>query len=188
MIKEIELKLFIGESIDHILKKAIELNWIKSGEEFQEDTYYTSIHKDFILSEECLRIRETNKICELTWKPPTTEAMLAQRQYWKQEIDLNIKGQKEITKALLHNLDFIEFVVVRKNRIKFDVDENTNIALDHIDTLGWFIEIETLLSNSQEGAQKNAKLADQLGLDKKNAINVPYRDLVKAGRVYRHDK
>lgn len=185
-IKEIEMKLFVGQSVEHIHELAKKNNWQQGAEEWQEDIYYTSAFRDFIVTEECLRIRETNNYCELTWKPPTTEKMLSERQFWKQEIDLNITSQKEIAKELLMRLDFIEYVTVKKRRLNFFIDKITNFSLDHIDTLGWFIEIETLSSDEESGVIKNAEIAALFGLDPESVINVPYRDLVKAGRVYRH--
>lgn len=183
-LKEIELKVFIGENISSILDVIDSFNWTRNEEEYQEDIYYTSEHKDFIKTEECLRIRESKGRCELTWKPPTTGEMLEKKQFWKQEINIFFERQKEEAKGLLQNLGFIEYVTVRKKRIRYDVDDKTNVALDYISSLGWFIEIETNLEEEQEGLNINEQIANSLSINLNQRINVPYRDLVKEGKVY----
>ncbi len=186
MKKEVEIKYYLGKDIKDLLWLISNFNWLQIGEEYQEDIYYTSKYKDFISSEECLRIRETKDKCELTWKPPTSLEMLEKKQVWKEEIDLDIKGQKEIIMSLLYNLDFIEYVTVKKSRIKYDIDDSTNISLDFIESLGWFLEIETITDNDLEGTEKNNNIASILKVERNMVVNVPYRDMVKIGKVYTH--
>src|ERR1700676_3378055 len=92
--KEIELKLYVRE-VDELLSRIQKLGWKQVGQEDQQDTYYTSRYKDFIKTEECLRIRSTPVEEQLTWKPPTTNGMRAQKQYWKQEVNIDITGQSD---------------------------------------------------------------------------------------------
>jgi adenylate cyclase class 2 len=182
--KEIELKVFVGDTVDHVRDLAREFNWSLVETTSQADTYYTSIHKDFIASEECLRIRVTPGRKELTWKPPTSATMRERGQYWKEEVDLEISNQEDVVRTLLDRLDFVEYVTVRKQREVYKIDDNSLIALDHVDSLGWFAEIETFGEDGPKGAAKNDEIASALGIDSTRRVNVPYRDMVKEGRVY----
>ncbi|MCT7992571.1 class IV adenylate cyclase [Laspinema olomoucense] len=181
--KEIEVKLYLGSDNSDLLKKLTKLGSVKIAEETQEDIYYTSAHKDFIETKECLRIRSTPDFAELTWKPPSSEQMEEKRQFWKQELNIEITDKFDSLRLLLKNLDFIEYVVVKKYRQVFSVDNETTIALDFIDSLGWFLEIETFSSVPEEGVNKNNKIIACLELEALLPINTPYRDLVKAGKV-----
>lgn len=182
--KEIELKVFIGPSADKVRDAASRLGWSIIETDDQSDTYYTSVHKDFIATEECLRIRTTPQQTELTWKPPTSASMRERGQYWKEEVDVTITGQEEIVRRLLDRLEFIEYVTVRKHREIYRIDPESLIALDHVEPLGWFAEIETFGEDGPAGAAKNEQIAGLLGIDPTARVNVPYRDMVKAGRVY----
>jgi adenylate cyclase, class 2 len=182
--KEIELKLYIGPELRDLPDRIAELGWQLGGHEDQEDIYYTSKYKDFIETEECLRIRNSGTAAQLTWKPPTSDGMRVRGQYWKQEIDVDITGQIENVRKMLSNLEFSEYVVVKKHRQVFRVDEDSLVALDLIDHLGWFVEIETFLDSSEVGTCRNDEIARLLGIDGERQVNVPYRDLVKAGHVY----
>ncbi|MBW7941985.1 MAG: class IV adenylate cyclase [Candidatus Kuenenia stuttgartiensis] len=187
--KEIELRFFIGESIKTIEEKinhSLHYKFLK--EVTEEDIYYTSKHKDFITSEECLRIRDVNGNCEITWKPATTDDMLFQKSFWKEEINLSIRGtQKEIAKALLQSLDFVECSIVKKKRVYYKIDRHTLLTLDYIDQLGWFVEIETISEDESISLIKNRQIAKKLQLSLECAINIPYRDLVqdnKSKKIY----
>jgi adenylate cyclase class IV len=109
--------------------------------------------------------------------------MRTQVQRWKQELDINITGQSQNVKRLLQQLDFIEYVTVKKHRMAFRVDESSSVALDLVEPLGWFIEIETFGEVADVGIQKNNEIARLLHIEHCQRINVPYRDIVKAGRV-----
>ncbi|MGO8754660.1 MAG: class IV adenylate cyclase [Gallionellaceae bacterium] len=182
---EVEIKYFVGKE-DDAIRSAI--NNITSNPpvlEEQEDLYYTSAHKDFIKSEECLRIRTTGDMAELTWKPPTTVEMTTDQQYWKEEIDINISGQGQLVMRLLERLDFILYVKVAKKRYSYKVDVDTEIALDYVDPLGVFVEIETIASNTNLARAKNEAFASQLGLQAAQRVFRPYRDMVKEGAVWK---
>jgi adenylate cyclase, class 2 len=176
---EIELKVFVGKVIDTVLRQAESLGWNREGESEQSDTYYTSAHKDFISSEECLRIRITDSKSELTWKPPTTDAMREAGQYWKEEIDLNLDGQADTMMTLLARLDFQEFVTVEKRRIVFRIDDASIVCFDCIGGLGWFVEIETKGESSDAATARNVELLNQLEIQSAKPVSIPYRDLVK---------
>lgn len=185
MLKEIEMKIFIGKSTRKINKIIKQLRWKQIGKETEEDIYYTSKHKDFIKTEECLRIRDNGKKVELTWKPPSHGHMYHHQQFWKHEIDLQLNGQKRLMRKLLKNLDFIEYVKVKKQRIVYRVDKRSEVMIDKVEPLGYFLEIETKTRKESEGRKRNKQILKLLGFSENKIINIPYRDLVKKGRVFR---
>lgn len=177
---EVELKVFAGEDVKGTLSRIKALGWEAAGVSQQSDTYYTSKHKDFIASEECLRIRVSETRSELTWKPPTSDAMRKARQYWKEEVDLDLEGQVDLMRTLLSRLEFDEYVTVEKHRTIFRVDDQSMVCVDHIAGLGWFVEVETFAETPEGAIERNIALLKDLKLDDAKRINMPYRDLVKA--------
>lgn len=179
-VKEVELKFRVDEEVALALRHEL---FARGGRLLdhavtQRDTYYTSRHKDFIRTEECLRIRHEGATTTLTWKPPTGADMPAAGQYWKQELNLDVSGQEETIEAMLVALDFVEYVTVRKTRSEFAVDESTHVAVDLVDGAGVFVEVETLSADPVGAARKNRELAASLGLSDCEVVTIPYRDLV----------
>lgn len=176
---EVEMKYFLGNNVEPIIEIINKYKWFKIDEIYQKDKYYTSKYKDFIESEECLRIRTTNSYVELTWKPPTSKEMNEKGQYWKEELDIDIKSIHEKVEKLLLVLDFIEYVEVEKRRLKFRINDFSIICLDKIEGLGWFIEIETMHDDENYALEQNETYANKLMLKTEDKVNIPYRDLVK---------
>jgi len=179
--EEVELKIKIKASQIKVLRK----NLLALGAVFQEkiresDTYFTAPHRDFVQTKECLRIRERDNYLELTYKGPTTKLMDKKRQFWKSEINIPIHCPKNEVELLLKSLNFREVSKVVKEREKFLFGQH-NITLDNIETLGWFLEIESTIANPNErkrALNENISLLKELGLDPKDIINEPYRDIV----------
>jgi len=178
MKKEVEIKFSIGSSAQEIIKKIIANGWQSVGQINQTDTYYTSKYRDFIKPEECLRIREENNKIELTWKPPTNSLMTIEKQYWKEELNIQIFDNKTKIQRLLEVLDFIEYTIVCKERTTFKVDNETVVCVDNIKDIGYFIEIETFSDDELNSKSKNIKIAGLLDLDDSKIVNIPYRDIV----------
>lgn len=185
MRKEIEIKYYLGQSKDQIVRKINSNKFEFVNQKTQIDTYYTSKYKDFIISEECLRIREYENKIELTWKPPTTDKMAIEKQYWKEELNIQIIDSKEKIMRLLMVLDFIEYVTVDKNRTNYRFDDETTISIDFIKNVGYFLEIETLSHNEIESLSKNITIANSLQLDESSIVNLPYRDIVRNNKTER---
>jgi predicted adenylyl cyclase CyaB len=133
-----------------------------------------------IETEECVRIRVSDKASELTWKPPTTEAMKSERQFWKRELNVPIGGDLSEWREMMMRLDFVEYVVVKKHRIYFNFDNTTQVMIDTVDGAGYFVEIETNLADYESAVGKNLQVLATLGLGEKSVVNIPYRDLVAA--------
>lgn len=144
----------------------------------ETDIYYNSIHRDLIEPEECVRIRISSDFNEITWKPPTTEAMRSSGQFWKRELNLRIEGPIDPWRELLLRLDFEEYVIVEKERLYCSLDHETNAMMDVVKHIGTFVEIETFSDNYEYAIQKNRTILDTFGISAAEVISVPYRDLV----------
>lgn len=180
-VEEVEIKIKIDElEMENAIKKLKTMGANFVEEIREKDIYFTALHRDFIKTKECLRIRERNDFSELTYKGPTTELMENKRQFWKPEINLNFNSNAEEIKKLLECLGFIEVAKVDKKRKKFTLGKQ-EIVFDKIENLGYFVEIENTAQNSKErekALKENMKLLKELGLSEGNIVSEPYRDLV----------
>ena len=179
--EEVELKVRISPSRAKIIRKRLAFMGAKGkGGVAESDTYFTAPHRDFIKSRECLRIREKNNFLELTYKGRTTGTMARKKQFWKKEINIPIRCRRKLAEDFLLNLNFRKVADVIKKREIFLLG-NTVIALDNIRNLGWFIEIESSASGREDrkkALRGNLDILKKLGLEDKDIINEPYRDLV----------
>jgi len=179
--EEVEIKAKISESE---MKKAIK-KLKKMGADFKEeikekDVYFTARQRDFIKTKECLRIRKKNDSLELTYKGPTTDSMKKKKQFWKPEININLNSKEEEIRKMLNCLGFAEVAEVNKNRKKFTLGRQ-EISFDKVKGAGWFVEIENAAKNPKErekALKENIQLLKELGLNEKNIVNEPYRDIV----------
>lgn len=179
--EEVEIKVKIEEQqIKTIRRKLFTLGAIFKAKTKESDVYFNAPHRDFIKTKECLRIRERDNYLELTYKGPTTKLMNNKKQFWKSEINLPLISSKEEVENLLKSLDFKKISEVIKNREKFILGRQ-EISIDKVKNVGWFLEIESIVADEKErqkALNENITLLNKLGLDKKNIINEPYRDLV----------
>jgi len=179
--EEVEIKAKIEFSqIKNIKEKLLSL-----GTSFQEkikenDIYFTALHRDFIKTKECLRIRERDNFLELTYKGPTTKEMVGKKQFWKREINIPLHCSKEEAIILLESLGFKRIVEVEKEREKFVIGKH-EITIDKVKNCGYFLEIERIVEDEKErekAINENFVLLKKLGINEKEIITKPYRDLV----------
>jgi adenylate cyclase class 2 len=145
----------------------------------QEDIYYSSKHKDFIESEECLRIRTVDGLSEITWKPPSCADMKVADEFWKEEVDLQIKSQHDVAKRLLTALDFFEVAIVEKQRTSYEGPNGVEVSLDLVSSVGTFVEIEVKHSDANQGKEIIRQIAVEIGVSNYEICRTPYRDLVR---------
>lgn len=180
-VEEVEVKVKIEAfQINNIRKKLLALGAVLEEKIKESDSYFTAPHRDFIKTKECLRVRETSGYLELTYKGPTTSSMDNRKQFWKSEINIPLRSSKKEVELLLESLNFTKVVEVVKNRERFILGRQ-KITFDNIKNLGWFLEIENIITNEQErekALDENINLLKELGLNKKDIITEPYRDLV----------
>ena len=161
---EIEVKGYANDEIFERVREKFEL----IRREYHEDTYFQHPCRDFSKTDEALRIRvrRFNGHFEafLTYKGP--------------KIDPNSKTRKEIEvpisdpdkhEEILLNLGFLEVLTVEKVREKYYVDKGVIIALDEVEGLGKFIEIEALAGDGrtiEETVEKLKAILKELGVER----------------------
>ena len=180
--EEIEVKVKIELSqIKSIKRKLLTLGAVLGEKVKESDVYFTAPHRDFIKTKECLRIRErNNNYLELTYKGPSSKSMKDKKQFWKTEVNIPLDSSRKEAEILLESIGFTKVAEVIKEREKF-VLEKQNIIFDKIENLGWFLEIENTITDKKErqkALDENINLFKKLGLNEKDIITEPYRDLV----------
>lgn len=107
----------------------------------QKDTYYIPSHRDFLAPKypyEWLRLRQTTKGTSLNYKhfyPENTEIT-----DYCDEYETRVDHHEAIEK-IFTSLDLRPAIVVDKVRSTW-LYKDVEIALDHVQGLGWFIELE----------------------------------------------
>ncbi|MDP2749406.1 MAG: class IV adenylate cyclase [Nanoarchaeota archaeon] len=139
---EIELKFPLNNSSEVIkfLSKNAEL---KARDVLQKDIYFIPAHRDFLNVKypfEWLRLRESPKGASFNYKHFHPENV--EKTDYCDEYETNIETPESV-KKILKSLDFKEAVVVEKKRSAW-VFEKTEISIDDVKELGFFIEIEAL--------------------------------------------
>ncbi len=148
--------------------------------EVQVDTYFAHPSRDFARTDEALRLRRVDECNYITYKGPKLDSSTKTRR----EIEIALpSGESAATQVgeLLTALGFTPVAVVTKRRDQMSVlwqDQEIVVALDTVDSLGDFVELEILASEDDVPAARDCllSLADQLHLS--NAQRRSYLELL----------
>jgi adenylate cyclase class 2 len=167
MIYEVELKFPLLD-VSSFESKLSAAGATLHGLQQQQDRYFAHPARDFEQSDEALRIRWIGPSSWVTYKGPRVDAKTKTRA----EIELPLEGGlagAERFAELLQALGFRPVADVRKRRRPFTVAwQGWDVAgaLDQVETLGTFVELELAVGEIQVPAAQNAlhSLAAELGL------------------------
>jgi adenylate cyclase class 2 len=134
----------------------------------QSDTYFAHPAREFAATGEAFRIRSSGDANFVTYKGPKQQHAVKTRR----EIELPVAEGSESAAAwaeLLTLLGFLAVETVRKQREECHVDRQgreVTIALDSVEGLGEFCEIELCVEESETAAAQELiqTLAAELGL------------------------
>ena len=102
---------------------------------FEEvDSYYSHPCRDFMLSDEALRVRTSGDMVTLTYKGPRVASR------FKERLEVNVKVEGDVAE-LLERLGFKHALSVRKLREYFE-GEGVVVSIDRVEGLGCFVEVE----------------------------------------------
>jgi predicted adenylyl cyclase CyaB len=185
-VLEVEKK-FICKNVEWLIFQALE-NWFKlvHNKIIENDIYFSDADFLFIEKRICLRIRENNNNCELTYK----WASLSQDAFYS-KVENNISFDKKSLnnmRELLQNLWYVEYVVVNKTRSiysKIKDSNEYNIVLDFLEWIWYFVEFE-IVSNFEKGLDLKSDLENFIFEYKSfwlEEVNSPYRDIVKEKKI-----
>ncbi|SIR88860.1 class IV adenylate cyclase [Natronorubrum thiooxidans] len=147
----------------------------------QADTYYDAPHREFVETDEALRIRREStpesgaEETRVTYKGPLLDGESKSREEFETAVD-----DGETMDAILTNLGFAPAATVRKERDRFSFDGYT-ITLDAVDDVGEYVEVETDvereadLESAREGAYD---VLERLGLEPDDQLRTSYLGLL----------
>jgi adenylate cyclase class 2 len=135
----------------------------------QVDQYFAHPSRDFAKTDEALRIRRVGEENFVTYKGPKLDTTTKTRRELELPLPSGAKRAGEFAE-LFKALGFSPVAEVRKNRRTANVawrDEEVEVALDDVDGLGQFVELEISTEAESPDAAREVvvSLAKELGLD-----------------------
>ena len=169
MTMEVESKYHVDapEQLRQLLQRH---GWDQTGVEEHHDVYYNHPCKDLAQTGEALRVRQIDGLGHLTYKGPKLPGVIKAREELEWRLgDDDSDGAK--TRRLLETLEFRRVAVVRKQRWihHHDHDDTLVVVLDLVESVGWFAEIESVVSGLKEvesARERISALAAKLSLDR----------------------
>jgi adenylate cyclase class 2 len=111
----------------------------------QRDEYFAHPCRDFVDTDEALRIRTIDHVQILTYKGPKTAGQAKIRD--ELEVPVHDSATQNALREILVRLGFSPVITVSKQRQSLHVVRNgreLHIELDEVDRLGTFVEIEAI--------------------------------------------
>jgi adenylate cyclase class 2 len=166
---EVEVKARCSQDV---LPKILDLGAVKKGVENHRDIYFNSPLRDFRITDEALRIRIKDDGARLTYKGPKLDIQTKSRL----ELTVEINDPQAMQKILVE-LGFRPSAEVKKRRTKYLLGDIT-FALDEVERLGSFLEIETSAESDWEKKSLEVmNIFHQLGLGE--SIRKSYVELLE---------
>ncbi len=166
---EVEVKARSGPEV---ADKILAMGAVLKGTEHHHDIYFNSPTRDFRRTDEALRIRIKEEGARLTYKGPKLDSRTKSRLELTMELDNPTAMEK-----ILAELGFRPSGEVRKRRTKYTLGEVT-FALDDVDGLGSFLEIEALAEDDWADKQERV-LAILQSLGQGESIRKSYLELLE---------
>lgn len=167
MTYEIELKFPIADPSD-VSIQLMARGAVQGRVVHQYDLYFRHPSRDFQQTHEAFRLRRYDAECCVTYKGPVVDEQTKMRR----EIEIVIgRGPEDFDRMreLLVALGFAPVRPVEKTRALFHLsweDRQLELAVDSIDDLGSFLEIEALADEAERNEARDSilRLAEWLGL------------------------
>ncbi len=167
MAIEVEQKFRVTD-VPALEQQLVALGAEPGASETQVDRYYAHPSRDFAESDEALRLRRVGSHNYITYKGPKLDATTKTRR----EIELPLPPEEvgfAEAAGLLEALSFRPVADVAKTRRHYTMpwqSQRIGVALDHIESLGDFVELEIVADERQMKAAQAAiaTLAARLNL------------------------
>ena len=131
-------------------KRLNELGAVYVKQEVHRDTYLRHPSRDFRATDEALRIREVDGVPFITYKGPRLAGPIKIRP----EIELPMMpGTADDWLKIWGHLGFVIALTVPKTREVYTFanrSRSLTITLDHVESLGYFAEVERIVNDSSE--------------------------------------
>lgn len=174
---EVELKVRVL-SLDPVRERLLAHNAEFCGKAHEHDIYYNAPHRDFGKTDEAVRVRYTNDHAVVTYKGPKIKKFGLKA---REELNFSVEcgGTFE---TMLDRLGFTKTLEVNKWRENYQLGV-ASIALDQVEELGTFAEIEIITEDEGENPTAEIeKIAREIGADG-TPILESYLELVLAKRA-----
>ncbi|MDH7594300.1 MAG: class IV adenylate cyclase [Methanomicrobiales archaeon] len=173
---EVEMKIPVPDLQD-VRNRLIGLGFRHMEMRDERDVYYNAVDRDFGKTDEALRVRVAGSECTLTYKGPRLRMHgLKAREELTVHLD-SISAMEEI----LERLGLTRVMEVRKRREVFRSGEVT-VALDEVEGLGSYVEIEMVVSDEVEKAKNIlGETRNLLGIDGE-PVNLSYLEMLLVKR------
>ena len=159
---EIELKVRVN-SLEHVRRKLEQRKARFCGRVHEHDVYYNAPHRDFSRTDEALRVRYADGKAVVTYKGAKIKNLGLKA---REELNTAIQSG-EIFENILARLGFVRTAEVNKWRENYSLG-NASVALDDVEHLGTFVEIEVLADADAQNAKTGIeRLAKELGVEGK---------------------
>ncbi|MHA1231327.1 MAG: class IV adenylate cyclase [Candidatus Helarchaeota archaeon] len=171
---EVEIKVPISDK-NKIIQKLKNIGFIFKKSVIQKDIYFQHPSRNFVKTDEALRIRETPEEVFLNYKGPKIDTTTKTRE----EIEISLKNGKNLIK-IFEKLGFQKVILIEKKREIYELDE-IKASVDMIKGLGDYLELEILLDNRKQLDTKRELLfsiLDRLGISKDKIIRKSYLELL----------
>jgi adenylate cyclase class 2 len=165
MTWEVELKFRVAD-LEAVRKQLAELGTSFLAEETQIDQYFAHPARDFAATDEALRIRGRDERCWITYKGPKQPGVTKTRR--EIELALADPGVSHQLADLLEALGFRTVAFVKKRRVAGHLQRGAcrvGVALDRVDRLGQFVELEIVAPPREVAKAQKALLALAQELD-----------------------
>jgi adenylate cyclase, class 2 len=163
---EVEQK-FPVEDLAPIAARVQAMGAAPGGPQSETDLYFAHPSRDFVQTDEALRIRRKGAASLLTYKGPKVDATTKTRR--ELELPLGAESDGQNWQMLLEALGFRPVAEVHKTRCKAKLPyqgRTVEVSLDEVAELGTFVELELITPDGElDQARKCiAALAAELGL------------------------
>ncbi len=169
---EIELKAR-AENLSKVRNALREMNARFLHRNHEHDIYYNAPHRDFAGTDEALRVRYTDGKAVVTYKGAKIPGFKLKA---REELNTAVESG-EVFEQVLQRLGFTRTATVDKWRETYALSDAT-VALDEVEGLGTFVEIEVITGNDRSTALATIeRLKKELGITGE-AILSSYLELI----------
>lgn len=163
---EVELKFPITD-LQTIQEKLESLGAVYQETISQHDRYFNHPSRDFAQTDEAVRIRSVGEQNRITYKGPVLDAQTKTRHEIEVPFEPGNVSQTAFAE-ILTKLGFRAVYDVKKSRQVWELkweERELELALDQVENLGEFLEIEALASEEERDAARDSilRLAEKLG-------------------------
>jgi adenylate cyclase class 2 len=156
---EIELKVRV-ENLRPVRERLQLLSAVHGTDTQEHDVYFNAPHRDFACTDEAIRIRYSQGRCTLTYKGPKLKKIAVKA---REELNTGVESGPVLEK-ILERLGFTRTADVRKRREYYTL-EGASVALDQVEGLGSFVEIEVIAEETGSSASDLiGRIAGDLGI------------------------